>query len=391
MDFLEEVRDGMKGKYAGMSMQLPRMANFINDLQRRTYYLVGALPKSGKTAFIDKLFVLDPYIHEYSKGRNVKILYFSYEIALIEKMAKFCAHFMFNKYGLTDENGRPYSSSYVLSKGNLKCSDKNYQIIEEIYHNEITGIFGKPNEDGSRSGGMVQFYEEPMNADAIKAEIISFAKGRGEFRKHEYVLTDRDGTKKPAFKYTGYTPNDPDEMVFYIVDHLGKIKVGKEGEKHEIDELSRHSVYIRNILNYSPVLVQQLNRNIDSVERQKFNGMDLGPSRTDFKNTGNPIEDANIVMALFNPFLYPQIAKHPGDNGWDMRNLRDRYKSWHLLESRDTGGGVTIPMFFLGEIGDFHELPKDPNENYLQAQRLYDAVAKNDVKQVVSMLKFRGK
>ena len=155
--FLNEVDEGMKGKYAGVSIQLKKVGRFINNLQRRTYYLVGAPAKSGKTALIDKLFVLDPYECEFKEGTDVRVLYFSYEIPLIDKMAKFCAYYLFEKHGVFDDNGDPYDLDYILGKGDRpKLTPHHRELVEKIYNDELIGIFGHEGHND----GMVRFFED---------------------------------------------------------------------------------------------------------------------------------------------------------------------------------------------------------------------------------------
>lgn len=359
MNFIEEVDAGMRGKNQGIPIELSRISKFINNLQRRTYYLIGAPPKCGKTSFVDKLFVIDPY-KEYLAGKNIKVLYFSYEIPLVDKMAKFAAYYMYSEYGILDDKGEPYPMEYILGRGSYMLTPEHREIVQKIYDNQLTGIFGKEGADGKRTGGMVEFHEDVQNPTGIRNEVIAFAGTRGKFIVEPYKqkIHNDDGTTeiREKTKIVGYKPNDENEMVFVIVDHLGRMAKEKGGdEKSNIDKMSSSFVWIRNLTGYSPVAVQQIGRNMSAIERLKFQGEELQPTRDDFKGSGNPIEDCNMAMSLFNPSMHSHIHRHLD---YDLDILRGEYRSFHLLESRNTESGVAVPLYFVGQTGLFMELPK---------------------------------
>ena len=82
------------------------------------------------------------------------------------------------------------------------------------------------------------------------------------------------------------------------------------------------------------------------------------PQLSDFKDTGATQEDANTVMALFNPFRYG-MDTHRGYPILNGNNpLRRNYRSGHILKNRDGMDGLAIGFHFAGAIGKFEELPK---------------------------------
>lgn len=349
MNFLDAVKQGQGGINKGLQCGLPKLGKFINNIQRAKMYVVGASAKTGKTALIDQMFVLSPFLFEHRAGNiKLKIKYFSYEISKIEKMAKFCAFFMYENYGLKDENGNPYSSNYVLSRGEYKLSPDHYAIVEKIYNEELAELFG--------DNGVIDFYEERDNPYGIANELHRHAEANGEYIFKEYDYKLEDGNIEKRKRKVGYKPFDPNEFVIVIVDHSDLVRPTRGMDsKHKIDELGRICVEYRNLVGYTFVIVQQLNREIGRTDRLKFSGDDLQPMAEDFKNTGNLIEDANLVIALFNPSIYKHIHQHLG---YDIDRLKKYYRSVHILQSRETECFVNEGLFFLGEIGNFSEMPK---------------------------------
>jgi len=116
--------------------------------------------------------------------------------------------------------------------------------------------------------------------------------------------------------------------------------------------VSKTLVDFRNKCNWTPIVVQQLNRTLSSVDRFKLDRVE--PQLSDFKDTGNTQEDANIVMSIFSPMRY-DIQKY---RGYKIDTLKDRFRSLSLLKNRDGDADKTIGLKFLGEIGLFRELPR---------------------------------
>jgi hypothetical protein len=357
MMFLEAVTAGMQGQNTGLKCGLPKLGKFINNIQRARMYVIGGSAKSGKTAIIDEMFVLSPFLLEHKTGNiKLKIKYFSYEISKIEKMAKFCAFFMYENYGITDTNGKPFSSNYILSKGEYKLNEEHYKIVEKIYNDELNELFG--------NGGVIDFYEDRDNPYGIANEIHRHAEANGEYIYKEYDFKCDNGTFEKRNRRVGYRPSDPKEFVIVICDHADLIRATRNMDsKHKIDELGRICVEFRNLVGYSFVIVQQLNREMGKTDRLKFSGDDLQPMAEDFKNTGNLIEDANLVIAIFNPSVYKHIHQHLN---YDIDRLGKYYRSVHILQSRETECFVNEGLFFLGEIGNFTELPEASNLQSLE-------------------------
>jgi hypothetical protein len=89
------------------------------------------------------------------------------------------------------------------------------------------------------------------------------------------------------------------------------------------------------------------------MDRRRFT--ELSPQLEDFKNSGGPAEDAEIVMTLFNPLRY-NIKEYSGMN---VSLIEGRYRSLAVLKDRDGSDMLKFNLNFLGECGHFREFP-DP-------------------------------
>jgi hypothetical protein len=115
--------------------------------------------------------------------------------------------------------------------------------------------------------------------------------------------------------------------------------------------------YARDFYGYSPVVVSQFNRDISSPMRLK-NG-DVEPQLEDFADSSSTQNDADVVLALFDPMRY----KVADPSGYDLNKLRDDYgakyfRSVRLIKNSYGEDDVRIGLGFLGQIGMFKELPR---------------------------------
>jgi len=333
-DFLEEVEFGRKGGYKGLKSGLEKLDKFTNGIQKSTYTVIGAQQKTGKTAFVDHRYVLQPYIHMLNNPEvKIKWHYFSYEISALEKKAKFCAYFIRLKYGdIIDSN-------VVLSRGDNKLTDSLYEKVQFVYKHYVDPLFNQ-----------MDFFETRSNPTGIYKHLMSYAKENGEFIYTDYV-DDKGVAKK---KISGYKENDPNLYTVIILDHVGLVNVERGfTKKQNIDKLSSYFVQLRNLCKFSPIVLSQFNRDLGKTDRLKFSGEMLQPTVEDFKDTGALSEDASIVMALFNPTLYPHIRTHLDQ---DLAEIGKGYRSAHILASRNTESGVNLALKLEGETGRFEEL-----------------------------------
>lgn len=294
MGFLEEVSAGMDGRYKGLNTGLPRFNKFINGIQKKTYYTLGGQAKSGKTAFVDKLFVVGPYLN--NPEAKINWIYFSFEVDLLEKMAKYCAYFMDLKYNIYVD------SNYILSRGENHLSKDHYELVEELYNAELKDLFGEYDDKGNcLKKGRIDFHQDKMNPEGIRLYLLNYAREHGNFTTESYEIKGDDGKSYTREKITGYNEHDPNLYTIIILDHVGLMSLERGFNKKEnIDKMSSHFVWLRNICKFTPVVLSQFNRDLGKTERMKFSGEQLSPSLEDFKDSGNLGEDKlNIYVKKF--------------------------------------------------------------------------------------------
>lgn len=99
MTFEDRIKEGLEGKYQGLSNGLDRINKYIFGIQRGCYYLLGGLSGSAKTTLVD--FMLINAIQDAeSKNIPINIFYYSLEIDEFTKKANWLSVIIYNKYDI---------------------------------------------------------------------------------------------------------------------------------------------------------------------------------------------------------------------------------------------------------------------------------------------------
>lgn len=326
-----EVNKGLAGKNQGIPMGFDRLTRYVG-IRKSMYYLIGGNTGSGKTSFIDDAFVLNPVDWALSKegkasGINVKVWYRSMERSRAYKMAKWMSRKIFLDQGIIIPVGKLLGWKEVMTK-----NEHDLYLMYEDYMNELCEI--------------VTIIDGPENPVGIAKELKAYALKNGS-------IEQMDQWNKV------YVPNDPNQITMVVLDHIGLLKTTKDQptKKDAIDKMSDELRYARDTYGYSPVVVSQFNRSISNPSRLK-NG-DVEPQLEDFADSSSTQNDADVVMALFDPMRY----KVADPSGYDLDKLKDQYgakyfRSLRLIKNSYGEDDVRIGLGFLGEIGMFKELPR---------------------------------
>ena len=333
-DVISKIERGQKGLNKGLPMGFDRLVQYVPDIQQGTYYLIGGETGTGKTAFADNCFLYNPY--DYIKKNpgckmKMKMIYWSFEIDKISKITKAVCKKLYTDYGIvTDIN-------FVLSRG------KN-RISQEIYDKVLqTRDYFEQLED------VLEIFDGAMNPTGINRYMLDYARANGEYRM-KTVDNGKGGTIEVFDKYI---PNDPNLYTMIMVDHVSLTKKEQGMKTKEVvDRLSEYMIPLRNNFGFIPIIVQQIGRGNSTTDRMKMDKLE--PQLSDFKDSGNTQQDANVIMSLFSPKRY----ELDDFRGYDITKLKDRFRSLTVLKNRDGESDVRVGLQFVGEVGHFGELPK---------------------------------
>lgn len=322
-----QVNRGIAGKNRGIQMGFPKLSKYVSNIQPGRYDLIGGATGTGKTAFVDSAYVYNPLKVIATTPEpefTLKILYYSIEIAPLQKIAKMVCRKLYEDYGIE------LDAEALFTKGDRQALDRE----------TAQKVFGYRDYFERLISDNIIFYSS-ASPDYVWRTVKEYVEGNGK------LITTAEGMIE------GYIPHKANEIVVIIIDHISLIdKNSKDSTKKDaIDRLSKMLVAFRNLFNMSPVVVSQFNRGIEGMDRRKLDAVE--PQLSDFKDTGSTQEDCNTALSLFYPFKYG-IEKH---NGYDIKALNRYYRSLSILKNRDGPDNLTMGMFFMGNNGIFKELP----------------------------------
>jgi hypothetical protein len=325
----KEVENGLSGKNAGIPMGFNRLNRYIG-IRKKIYFLAGGLTGSGKTSLIDDAFVLNPYdwyISQKDPKIKLRIIYRSMERSRTYKLAKWVCRKIF------------------LDEGYIIPVSKLMGWTEKLTHDEHD-LFLTYKDYMDRMDEVITIIDGPENPVGIAKDLKNHAMKNGK-------VEQLDEFNKI------YIPDNENEITIVVIDHIGLLKPTKDltTKKQVIDKMSEELRYARDFYGYTPVVVSQFNRDISNPMRIKAG--DVEPALDDFKDSSSPSEDADVVLALFDPMRY----KVADPSGYDLDKLRDEYgnkyfRSLRIIKNSYGTDDIRIGLGFLGELGTFKELPR---------------------------------
>jgi len=336
-----EVQAGLDGRNNGIPMGFDRLNRFIG-IRKSMYFLVGGLTGSGKTSFIDDAFVLNPvdwYLTQKDPQIKLKIIYRSMERSRTYKLAKWISRKIFIDHGITIP-----VTKLLGWTDKMDHDEHDLFLMYEDYMNMVENV--------------VTIIDGPENAVGIAKELKAHALKNGRIEQiDEY-------NKR-------YIPDDENTVTIVVLDHIGLLKTTKDQttKKEAIDKMSDELRYARDFYGYTPVVVSQFNRSISNIMRIK-NG-DVEPQLEDFAESSQTQNDADVVLALFDPLRYKVLDT----SGYDLNKLKDQYgakyyRSLRLIKNSYGEDDVRIGLGFMGQVGMFKELPRQKEIT----DEIYDSV-----------------
>lgn len=335
--FLEFFDNGLKLKNKGIPItNYKKIGKETANIQKGRYWIVGGSTSTGKTSFVDDIFVIDTYEWFIKEKPDIKLnfIYNSMERPEVSKLAKWSVLKLFKDTG-------KLISPNVLSGQINEEYENQMQDFEFIKKNRLLIHSYKPYFDEMFK--IMDFYSGSCNPTGIYKRCESFA------FKH--------GVKKQKEHGWEYIPNTENHYVIIVNDHVGKIS--SESGLNDKGVLDKHSEYmgiLRDKFLFIPIDIYQFNRGVNDTQRKS--NSELYPNMSDFKGSSDGLENCDFAIALFNPY------KHgiKNFNGYDINsfvgsNGENRFRSISLLKNSYGTDDIDFGLGFIGEVGKFYDLP----------------------------------
>jgi len=245
-------------------------------------------------------------------------------------------------YKLFKETGK------VISSERLGSVFKDYILEDEVEKTiETYDSFFQQFES------TVTYIDDIRNPYGIYKYVRDYALKNGTII---YKTVNIDGQDQQLEDY--YIPNNPDEYVVILVDHLSLLQPEKGGGLWDamMKFSSDYCIRLRNRFGYTVVNVQQQSAESDKqvfTLRGDTVVEKLKPSTDGMADCKLTVRDADLVIGLFAPNRYG-IKTYSNQ---DLTKLKDNYRELSILLNRRGAGSQTVDLYFNGAVNYFKELP----------------------------------
>lgn len=335
----------------------PRFRNEFPGVEPGRYFIVTGATKSSKTQITNYLFVYNTVLYMYYNPGKIraKIFFFPLEETKEAITLRFMA-FLLNYISKDTLN---------ISPTDLKSTDERKPVSEDILKlmdsDEFNAIFKIYDE--------TVIFQEVKHPTGMNIIMENYAKAHGTIKYRDLAFEEVDeftGEKRTVIKqvFDRYIPDDPDEIVMWIVDHVGLLTCEKEYPtiKQTIEQLSGYALRLRNRYNYTYVGVQQ--QNMETTNLEAFKNNKIRPTKDGLKDSKRPGEDCDVLIGM----TCPNVFELQGYMKYDITRFKDNLKILEIVLNRGGRANVICPLYHDGAINFYKELPlPDDQENMPKA------------------------
>ena len=345
---IEKKRDNrINGQINCIPWGFPRFEQECPGLEQGRSIIFTANSKVGKSQISDQMCIYSPY--EYLDNNpeidiKLKVFNFSLEMSKEEKIRQAICRKLFIDKGI------------LIDTKTLGSKRRN-----EILSQEILDIIKTYEAYFDKFCDTVTYIDSIKNPYGIYKMIRDYANANGKQHKKmvKFERKQEDGSVTSTEELIDdyYEPNNPNEYVVVMVDHVGLLQPEKDQDlRTAIGKYSSdYSITMRNKWNYIPVIVQQQAQAQESIENAKMDR--LHPTLDGLGDNKTTQRDANIIFGLFSPFRH-KIPKYPVRDGYDVTKFQDHIRFLEILGGREGGANTICPLYFHGAVNYFKELPE---------------------------------
>jgi hypothetical protein len=349
-DLDEAVKLGMNPDVTiSIPVNLERVNKHV-EITKNRLILIGGEPTAGKSTMVQTTFITDPidwYLQNQPKGVRLSIISFLMERKQVEYTARWVSRKIYESVG------EEITAKRILGRDTTKLTKGQYELVSSWY---------KLLDDWEKDDLLVCI-NGSKNPSGISMFIEAFAKRHGTIHKKN----KEDKSYDNILAADTYEPNHPNHIVLVIGDNASVLDQ-EQGldERGLVNKFNRTMVHARDVYGMSPVIVQHLNRDISSTQRQRLG--DLVPKLSDFADTSQTQKAADIVIALLNPNVH--ITKESGHHylGYDLHKMKDEegleyFRSMHIIKNNFGAANIGYPLGIHPQYGTLKILPRTAPDN----------------------------
>ena len=314
-----------------------------------TYYLLSGASKASKSKITNFLFVFNNILFAYNNPELIRIKIFY--VLLEEKPETILMKFMCYLLFIFDKIRVDIKTLKSVDEGRI-VKPEIIELLQTIQYQSILNFFEEH----------VEFIPD-RNPTGIYKAVCKYADSHGTIHRKKI-----EGFDKEVFDY--YTPNDEDEYVEVITDHVGLLELERGYDiRLTIKKHSEYGNIIRDRFNYIPINVQQQNSETLSLDAYKANK--IRPTQKGLLDSQDCARDCNVFLGITNPFSF----ELPEYLHYNIVKLKDCARFLEVVLGRDGISNSILPMYFDGAVGYYAPLPN--YNNIAELNKVYKLVEQN--------------
>lgn len=246
---------------------------------------------------------------------------------------------------------------YTLSGIEISPTDLSSIDERKPLNQEVLDILESPEYKS-----LLSYYEDHVkfmpskNPTGMWKDMVNYAATHGKTIYEDYTYKDDFGNNQVGKKIVGYEPNDPNEYVIIIADHVSLWEKERGlSLKETIDKYSEYNIILRNRYRYIPVAVQQ--QNIETIGLDAYKLDKIRPTMAGLADSKNPGKDCTVMLGITNP----HGAGKSMDIGYDITKFKGSFRWLEIVLNRKGQSNCLCPLYFNGAVNYYKELPLPDN------------------------------
>lgn len=332
----------LKGGVNCIPSPFKRFRKDFVGIEQKKYYLITAHEKSGKTQMFSFLFLYTALEYAYKHPDKIRLKVFYYPLEEDEQsiVLRYMSYLLFT---LSKKNIR-------ISPADLESTNEEHVLSEEVLRLLESEEYQKRFKFFEKC---VEFMES-TNPSGVWFDLNNYADTHGKsiYKEEEYQNRDTGEIKKRK-KFDHYEPDDPDEYVMIVVDHVSLLSQERNKTLREtINKLSEYMVTLRNKFSYTPVIIQQ--QSTETADLEAFKANKIRPTTAGLSDSKYTARDCNTMLGIVNPFKFeiPTYLKY------NVERFQDNIRFLEVVIQRGGMAKGICALFFDGATCFFNQLPE---------------------------------
>lgn len=360
---IKQIRD--EGKYLCIPFDesYPKLSEYLPGIMKGVMYKVTAGSGVGKTQLAKSMFVIAPldFMRNHPElNLKIRIIYFALEESEDEFIDSLVVNRLAMKFNIRID---------VLQLRGFKKKYANTELLNKIH---------ECMEDVSFYMNHIELVDSEYNPTGMYKYCRRYSEKHGThvWVDEEFTKKGSDGVVKKWTEkvYKEYIPNDENEHVIVVGDHISLIKPERDKESQVM--LTKHQAMAKWSTDYCRgQITKHWDWTVVNVQQQE-----QGSEKQHYTNSGESVvtkteptldglannkeiqRDDYVIISVYSPDRFGFDDYH----GYDISRMRDTFRAVKILKNRLGTPNKYVHLLFDGATNRFAELPLPDNQAELR-------------------------